>query len=642
MRVLFATLLLGITAIAVFQQMPDGVTPMGQSNLATGQVGRTLFIAFTVSELLVVGVLAPLLVGSALAEDRDGGLLDLVVLTRLGHGRVVWGTVMSRMVLLGMLILAGLPVLALITTFGGVGPWDIVCGAANTLLVGFVVGTMGGITGLFSGSDPVRALAVGAGWAVASFGMFPGLLAFVGLDDDAYWLLSPPAAAFAGEPAGLVPLLFHVPAVWLAVGVVVPLFARTVRGSWALGDDPDPDPHRVLADLRLRRLGVLGLLVPPLIAATIGGWYVAEHYTSIVKASSAQQNMVIGTGAVATGVTTVAAAGLLALAVFRFAAITRHIAPGGGARAATLVRRVTRPLRLPVWWNPVVWREVMTAGGGVSVRALLLTFVIGGVAVPSVLFVLTEGELSLALIGASSLFAVVGATLTIVVPLSSVTAERYQGTLPLLLQTTMSGLSWVVGRVLATGVAAGPFLAYAAAASTLGYVWEFGDDWLAPKQMDPAPWDDLGATLVRDAKVCQSRGLRLPAFTWAAVGVLWIVGVWFSAAIGSVWIALRARTVPTAYALGIALPFVVPSAMGAIDLFQASYDFGRVGMSKAPWTIDAMQSLVVPFSDDGLKYGCGPSPFATVGSAVPLVLAVLLSGWVAVRLRPWILRDAGR
>jgi ABC-type transport system involved in multi-copper enzyme maturation permease subunit len=85
------------------------------SRLAEGFVYSILGV-----QTLAVFVLAPVYIGSAIAEERERGTLDLLRMTHLSAREVVLGKLAARAAHLGGVLLAGLPLLALTQLWGGV------------------------------------------------------------------------------------------------------------------------------------------------------------------------------------------------------------------------------------------------------------------------------------------------------------------------------------------------------------------------------------------------------------------------------------------------------------------------------------------------------------------------------------------
>jgi ABC-type transport system involved in multi-copper enzyme maturation permease subunit len=85
------------------------------SRLAEGFVYAILW-----AQTLAVFVLSPVYVGTAIAEERERGTLDLLVLSHLTDREIVLGKLAARSVYMGGVLLAGLPLLALTQLWGGV------------------------------------------------------------------------------------------------------------------------------------------------------------------------------------------------------------------------------------------------------------------------------------------------------------------------------------------------------------------------------------------------------------------------------------------------------------------------------------------------------------------------------------------
>ena len=177
-------------------------------------LGRQMRGLFSAGQLMLVGILAPLQAAMAVEEERADRSLDLLVLTPLTRGQLLWGKVASRLVHLFTVVLAGLPVLGLIATFGGVSPWHVVNLTVNSMLLGVLLAQAATVLLIAQRGSPLLAAAGAWVWA--------GGLQFVGLS-GALWdeeaIPSPVLGAFMDGAGGLssVPVLLPVVAVlgWL-------------------------------------------------------------------------------------------------------------------------------------------------------------------------------------------------------------------------------------------------------------------------------------------------------------------------------------------------------------------------------------------------------------------------------------------
>lgn len=89
------------------------------------QTGRDVFIWFGGLQLFLVSVLGPGFTSPVLAEERQNGTLGLILLSRLAPYEIVLGKFIAHGSLPLLGVAAGLPILLLITTLGGVSPAEI-------------------------------------------------------------------------------------------------------------------------------------------------------------------------------------------------------------------------------------------------------------------------------------------------------------------------------------------------------------------------------------------------------------------------------------------------------------------------------------------------------------------------------------
>jgi ABC-type transport system involved in multi-copper enzyme maturation permease subunit len=117
----------------------------GSSFSASADIGRALFIAMLMLLTLIVLVLAPASTAGAISLEREKQTLDLLTTTPISSLAIVLGKLASALSWIFLLLLASIPVTALVFTFGGVGPDDLIRG--YVVLVGTAV--FYGAVGLF-------------------------------------------------------------------------------------------------------------------------------------------------------------------------------------------------------------------------------------------------------------------------------------------------------------------------------------------------------------------------------------------------------------------------------------------------------------------------------------------------------------
>jgi len=91
------------------------------------QGGRRLFTMLCLAEGGLAALLVPPLAGGLLAREYARRTLDDLLLTRLTAREIVLGKLLASSGFFGIVLLCGLPVLAVAFIFGGVSPGEIAC-----------------------------------------------------------------------------------------------------------------------------------------------------------------------------------------------------------------------------------------------------------------------------------------------------------------------------------------------------------------------------------------------------------------------------------------------------------------------------------------------------------------------------------
>jgi ABC-2 type transport system permease protein len=115
----------------------------GSSFSASADIGRALFTGLVMLLSLVVLVLAPASTAGAISLEREKQTLDLLTTTPISTLAIVLGKLLSALSWVFLLLLASIPVTALVFTFGGVAPEDVVRGYAVLVGMAIAFGTIG-------------------------------------------------------------------------------------------------------------------------------------------------------------------------------------------------------------------------------------------------------------------------------------------------------------------------------------------------------------------------------------------------------------------------------------------------------------------------------------------------------------------
>jgi ABC-2 type transport system permease protein len=117
----------------------------GEMNYASASIGRGIFVGLMLLQTLMVAVLAPAATAGAISSEREHQTLDLLAVTPISSIAIVLGKLISALAWLFVLILASIPVTALVFVFGGVAPDDMI--RAYIVLFATVIGL--GSVGIF-------------------------------------------------------------------------------------------------------------------------------------------------------------------------------------------------------------------------------------------------------------------------------------------------------------------------------------------------------------------------------------------------------------------------------------------------------------------------------------------------------------
>ncbi len=115
----------------------------GQSTYASATVGRGVFSGLLMLQTLMVAVLAPAATAGAISSEREHQTLELLTVTPISSIAIVVGKLFSALAWIFVLVLASIPVTALVFVFGGVAPDDVFRGYAVLLATVVGLGSIG-------------------------------------------------------------------------------------------------------------------------------------------------------------------------------------------------------------------------------------------------------------------------------------------------------------------------------------------------------------------------------------------------------------------------------------------------------------------------------------------------------------------
>jgi ABC-type transport system involved in multi-copper enzyme maturation permease subunit len=110
---------------------------------ASATIGRGIFVGLMMLLTLIVAVLAPASTAGAISGERERQTLDLLAVTPISSPAIVLGKLLSALAWVFVLILASIPITALVFVFGGVAPDDVVRGYVVLFATAIGLGSVG-------------------------------------------------------------------------------------------------------------------------------------------------------------------------------------------------------------------------------------------------------------------------------------------------------------------------------------------------------------------------------------------------------------------------------------------------------------------------------------------------------------------
>ena len=469
-----------------------------------GWLGRGLFIAFTVGQLGLAMLVAPLMTSQAFIEEIDDKTLETLILTRLRPRQILAGKLVSRILLLLMIVLGALPVMTLVVGLGGVSAFEVIAVTVHTLLTVVISGSLGAFSALITRS-PLLAVFTSATYIVLAYSLPAVFFVMTVGDIDAAVYLSPFMGPTAVGWSALLPALAFAPSVHLIVSLASSLFSLKMRSA--------REKHTFSAELwqpmhRLIEGGILALLaVSVLPVATVVSWTVQQ---------SSGPPGVIGTvfGGIATVALWLWLAGALHLLTWIFLRLAVEIL----ATIETLLhggRRIHVNTPVKVWRNPVAWRETRLRRWTANTLPILFTWSLLILAI----FQLSWTWLVPGALLTTGLTTVSGAVvLTIWLSTHSIESDVRDNTLDVLLCTTLSSGRILGGKLVGVAAATLPLIVLAAPFLVLGYPQAILLD-----AAGTGPWDYAVAA-----------GHGLGAWIWSLM-------LWSLASVAGIALSLRTR-----------------------------------------------------------------------------------------------------
>ena len=115
----------------------------GSAAFASALIGQEIFGALLIVETLLVVFLAPAFTAGAISMEREKQTLDMLTATPISSLAIVIGKLFSALTYVFILIVASIPLTAMVFVFGGVGPDEVLRGYVVLIVAAIGLGSLG-------------------------------------------------------------------------------------------------------------------------------------------------------------------------------------------------------------------------------------------------------------------------------------------------------------------------------------------------------------------------------------------------------------------------------------------------------------------------------------------------------------------
>jgi ABC-type transport system involved in multi-copper enzyme maturation permease subunit len=115
----------------------------GSAAFASSLIGQEIFGALLIVETLLVVFLAPAFTAGAISLEREKQTLDMLAVTPISSHAIVIGKLLSALTYVFILIVASIPLTAMVFVFGGIGPDEVVRGYVVLFASAIGLGSLG-------------------------------------------------------------------------------------------------------------------------------------------------------------------------------------------------------------------------------------------------------------------------------------------------------------------------------------------------------------------------------------------------------------------------------------------------------------------------------------------------------------------
>ncbi len=134
---------LGLLILLVVLSLVGGQGTLASAGLSElAQISGRIFQRMSYLQLALVALLAPIFTAGAITQEKDSQTYDILLSTPLTNGQIVLGSLLSRLFFVIALLLSGIPIFAITQIFGGVALRDIALAFGIAAATAFITGAL--------------------------------------------------------------------------------------------------------------------------------------------------------------------------------------------------------------------------------------------------------------------------------------------------------------------------------------------------------------------------------------------------------------------------------------------------------------------------------------------------------------------
>jgi ABC-type transport system involved in multi-copper enzyme maturation permease subunit len=129
-----------LIAVVIFGVLSKNTTDASLAELA--KTSTNVFQSLSYFQLALVALLAPVFTAGAITQEKDSQTYDILLATPLSNGQIVLGSLLSRLFFIVILLISGIPIFSITQIFGGVATSSIFVSFLIAAATAFVTGSL--------------------------------------------------------------------------------------------------------------------------------------------------------------------------------------------------------------------------------------------------------------------------------------------------------------------------------------------------------------------------------------------------------------------------------------------------------------------------------------------------------------------